>query len=151
VVAVVLAIVAVAALLIVTSSGGSPRSAASGRTTNAISPRPKAVFKPSSVTVAVLNGTDVSMLAHRVALKLGHAGYKQGAVATASDQTHVTTLVGYLNGHRRAASEVAHALGLSAGAVAPADQSAQTVACPPPAACAADVIVTVGTDLSNTP
>ena len=151
VVAVVLAIVVVAALLIVTSSGGSPRPAAGGRTTNAITSRPKAVFMPSSVTVAVLNGTDVFELAHRVAVKLQHVGYKEGAVATATDQTHTTTQVGYVSGHRHAASEVASALGLSGGAVAPADQSAQAVACPPPSACRADVIVTVGTDLSNTP
>jgi hypothetical protein len=151
VVAVVLAIVAVAALLIVTSSGGSPRPAAGGNTTNAITPRPKAVFRPSSVTVAVLNGTDFFQLAHRVAVKLQHVGYKDGIVATATDQTHATTQVGYVSGHRHAASEVASALGLSGGAVAPADQSAQAVACPPPSACRADVIVTVGTDLSNTP
>jgi hypothetical protein len=151
VVGLVLAVVAVAALLIVTSTGGSPRPAASSRTTNAITPKPKTVFNPASVTVAVLNGTDVSLLAHRVALKLQHVGYKQGTVATASDQTHTTTLVGYLSGHRHAATEVAHALGLAPSAVAPADQSAQAVACPPSAACTADVIVTVGTDLSNTP
>lgn len=151
VVVVVLAIVAVAALLIVTSSGGSSKPTAGARTTNAITPRPKAVFNPSSVTVAVLNGTDVFQLAHRVAVKLQRAGYKEGTVATATDQTHATTQVGYLSGHRHAASKVASALGLSTSAVAPADQSAQAVACPPPSACRADVIVTVGSDLSNTP
>jgi hypothetical protein len=149
--AVVLAIVAVAALLIVTSSGGSPQPAAGGKTTNAITSRPKPVFRPSSVTVAVLNGTDVFQLAHRVAVKLQHTGYKEGTIATATDQTHATTQVGYLSSHRYAATEVARALGLSAGAVAAADQSAHAVACPPPSACSADVIVTVGSDLSNTP
>lgn len=150
-VAVVLAGVAVAALLIVTSSGGSSKPPAAGNTTNAPAPRTKAGFKPSSVTVAVLNGTDVSQLAHRVALKLQHAGYKEGTVATASDQTHATTLVGYVGGRRHAASEVARALGLASTSVAPADQSAQAVACPPPSSCRANVIVTVGSDLSNTP
>jgi hypothetical protein len=101
--------------------------------------------------VAVLNGTDVSQLAHRVALRLLHVGYREGTVATASDQTHATTLVGYLRGHRHAAREVARALGLSSASVASADQSAQSVACPPPSSCRANVIVTVGTDLSNTP
>ena len=151
VVAVVLAGVAVAALLIVTSSGGSSNPPAAGNTTNAPATRTKGAFKPSSVTVAVLNGTDVSQLAHRVALKLQHAGYKDGTVATASDQTHATTLVGYVGGHRHAASEVARALGLASTSVAPADQSAQAVACPPPSSCRANVIVTVGSDLSNTP
>jgi hypothetical protein len=151
VVAVVLAGVGVAALLIVTSNGGNSNSPPAGNTTNAPTARTKAIFKPSSVTVAVLNGTDVSQLAHRVALKLQHAGYKEGTVATASDQTHSTTLVGYLSGHHRAASQVAKKLGLSSSSVAPADQSARAVACPPPSSCRANVIVTVGTDLSNTP
>jgi hypothetical protein len=148
----VLAGIAVAALLIVTSSGGGSSNApAAGSTTNAPASRTKAAFRPSSVTVAVLNGTDVSQLAHRVALKLQHVGYKEGTVATASDQTHSATLVGYLGGHRHAAVEVAKALGLSSSSVARADQSAQQVACPPSSSCRANVIVTVGTDLSNTP
>jgi hypothetical protein len=151
VVGLVLAGIAVAALLIVTSSGGSSNPPAAGNTTNAPAPHTKAAFKPSSVTVAVLNGTDVSQLAHRVALKLQHAGYREGTVATANDQTHATTLVGYLGGHRHAAREVARALGLSSASVAAADQNAQAVACPPPSSCRANVIVTVGTDLSNTP
>jgi hypothetical protein len=151
-VGVVLAGIAVAALLIVTSSGGGSSNApAAGSTTNAPASRTKAAFRPSSVTVAVLNGTDVSQLAHRVALKLQHVGYKEGTVATASDQTHSATLVGYLGGHRHAAVEVAKALGLSSSSVARADQSAQQVACPPSSSCRANVIVTVGTDLSNTP
>jgi hypothetical protein len=151
VVAVVLAGVAVAALLIVTSSGGNSKAPAAGNTTNAPAPKTKATFNPSSVTVAVLNGTDVSHLAARVALKLQHAGYKQGNVATAADQTHGTTVVGYVGGHRHAALEVARALGLSSTSVAAADQSAQAVACPPPSGCGADVVVTIGSDLSNTP
>lgn len=151
VIGVVLAGIAVAALLIVTSSGGNSNTPAAGNTTNALAPRTKAAFKPSSVTVAVLNGTDVSQLAHRVALKLQHVGYKEGTVATASDQTHSITLVGYLGGHRHAAREVARALGLSSASVAPANQSAQQVACPPSSSCRASVVVTVGTDLSNTP
>jgi hypothetical protein len=151
VVGVVLAGIAVAAILIVTSSSGNSNAPAAGRTTNAPAPRTKAAFKPSSVTVAVLNGTDVSQLAHRVALKLQHVGYKEGTVATASDQTHSITLVGYLGGHRHAAHEVARALGLSSASVAPADQNAQQVACPPSSSCRTSVIVTVGTDLSNTP
>jgi hypothetical protein len=150
-VGVVLAGIAVAALLIVTSSGGNSNAPAAGSTTNAPAARTKAAFKPSSVTVAVLNGTDVSQLAHRVALKLLHVGYREGTVATASDQTHSITSVGYVGSHRHAAREVAKALGLSSASVAPADRNAQAVACPPPSSCRANVIVTVGTDLSNTP
>jgi hypothetical protein len=151
-VVVVLAIVAVVALLIVTSSGGNPQPAASSRTTNALTGRPKSVFKPSAVTVAVLNGTDVAGVAHKVASKLSRAGYKQGMVGNASSQTQTATAVGYVGKHRGAAIHVAKALGLSSGAVAPANQSAEAVACPPPSSsCSAEVIVTVGTDLSNTP
>jgi hypothetical protein len=144
---------AVAVLLVVTSTGGPTRSSASSKTTNAPSARTphKAAFRPSSVTVAVLNGTDVFQLAHRVALRLHGVGFTQGAVATATDQTHATTLVGYLPGNRHDAVEVAKALKLPVAAVAPVDSSAQAVACPPPTACRAAVIVTVGADLSNTP
>lgn len=151
VVAVVLAAVAVAALLIVTSSGGSPHPAGAGKTTNAPTARHPVIFQPSSVTVAVLNGTDVNGLASRVALKLAQSGYKKGTVGNAADQTHTSTIVGYLPHHQLAARKVASALRLSAGVVSPADQSAQAVACPPPSACRADVIVTVGSDYPNTP
>jgi hypothetical protein len=102
------------------------------------------------VTVAVLNGTNVSQLAHRVELKLKRDGYKDGTVATAADQTHTATVVGYLPGHQRDAVHVASSLGLGGGAVQQVDQSAQGVACPPPAACSASVVVTVGSDLSST-
>jgi hypothetical protein len=101
--------------------------------------------------VAVLNGTDVFQLAHRVALRLHRAGYRDGTVATATDQTHSATVVAYLAGHRHAAAEVARALKLPPSSVQAADQSSQAIACPPPAACRADVIVTVGSDLSSTP
>ncbi len=143
----------VAVLLVVTSAGGSnkARSSAGTPTTNAPSPATSARFKPSSVTVAVLNGTDVAQLAHRVAQKLQGTGYRKGAVQTAADQTHTSTIVAYVPGSRRDAVKVASALKLPTSSVQPADKSAQAVACPPPAACRANVIVTVGSDLSSTP
>ena len=98
---------------------------------------------------AVLNGTATSGLAHRVALKLTGGGFKQGMVTTATDQTRTTTTVAYLPGHRRDAQAVAVTLKLSPGSVAAADQNTQAVACPPPAACTATVVVTVGADLAN--
>jgi len=146
-----LAAAAIVALVIVTSAGGNSRTSAGSKTTNAPAARTAAGFNPRSVTVAVLNGTNVFQLAHRVALKLQRAGYRGGTVATATDQTHTSTLVGYLPGQRSAAVHVANALKLPAASVAQVDQSAQGVACPPPSACGAEVIVTVGTDLSNTP
>jgi hypothetical protein len=143
----------VAVLLVVTSSGGGNKRqpAAAAPTTNAPVPRTVNAFRPSSVTVSVLNGTDVSQLAHKVALKLLAAGYREGAVATAADQTHPSTIVAFLPGFRRDAVHVASALKLPPSSVQRADQSAQAVACPPASACRANVIVTVGSDLSSTP
>jgi hypothetical protein len=45
---------------------------------------------------------------------------------------------------------VASSLGLSSTAVQPVDQTARAIACPPPSACGASVIVTVGSDLAST-
>jgi hypothetical protein len=140
----------VAALLIVTSSKGtsSPPAQAS-RTTNAPAPRQLVAFNPRSVTVAVLNGTGTTGLAHRTALRLTGAGYRQGTVATATDQTHTATQVAYLPGYRNDALRVASTLKLSSAAVAPIDPGTRAVACPPPAACTANVVVTVGSDLAS--
>jgi hypothetical protein len=99
--------------------------------------------------VAVLNGTATNNLAHKVGTKLTSGGYKQGALATASDQTRTKTVVAYLPGHHDAALHVASSLGLGASAVAPVDTSTQAIACPPPNPCSAQVIVTVGSDLAT--
>ena len=106
-------------------------------------------FTPSSVTVSVLNGTATAQLAHRVATKLASFGYKEGTVATAADQTRTATVVAYLPGHQRDALAVAKSLKLGPASVQPIDQSTQAVACPPGTACAAGVVVTVGSDLAN--
>jgi hypothetical protein len=53
-------------------------------------------------------------------------------------------------GHRRDALAVASTLKLGAASVQPVDQNTQAVACPPPSACTATVVVTVGSDLANT-
>jgi hypothetical protein len=100
--------------------------------------------------VAVLNGTDVSQLAHRVEQKLTRGGYKGAAVATAADQTHKTTTVSFLPGYQSNALHVAGSLGLPSSAVQPVDQSARAIACPPPSACGVSVVVTVGSDLAST-
>jgi hypothetical protein len=144
----------VAVLLVVTSSGGSGHAASTAASTSN-APKPKhrtrpVPFQPASVTVAVLNGTATANLAHQIALRLGSAGFKQGAIATASDQTQTATVVGYLPGHRKDALAVAASLKLGSASVQPVDQSNEAVACPPPAACAANVIVTVGSDLAST-
>jgi len=144
----------VAVLLVVTSGGGASHTASTAASTSNAPQRGHrtrpAPFQPSSVTVAVLNGTATANLAHQIALRLGGVGYKQGTIATASDQTETATVVGYLPGHRKDALAVAASLKLGSASVQPVDQSNQAVACPPPAPCTANVVVTVGSDLAST-
>jgi hypothetical protein len=103
------------------------------------------------VTVAVLNGTAVNQLAHRIADRLAAHGYKDGTIATAANQTQTSTVVAYLRGtkDRQAAVHVARTLGLRSSAVRPVDQSTLQVACPAPSTCTANVVVTVGSDLAS--
>lgn len=145
---------AVAGLLIATSSGGSSHAAAgTGPASNAPGSgggRPVVpAFNPASVTVAVLNGTSTNNLAHRVGARLVADGYKQGTLATASDQTLTHTVVAYLPGDRVDALHVAASLKLGMSTVGPVDPSTQAIACPAPNPCKAQVIVTVGSDLAT--
>jgi hypothetical protein len=104
-------------------------------------------LKPPQVTVAVLNGTSTSNLAHDVSLKLSGAGYKPGTIATATDQTQTATTVGYMPGQRRAALIVARSLNLGSTAIVPVTAANRAVACPQ-TSCTALVVVTVGSDLA---
>jgi hypothetical protein len=150
-----LAVVAAAvALVAVTSLAGSSKSGRAARTTNAPSSSPSRSaesFKPSSVTVSVLNGTSTNELAHRIGQKLAASGYKEGTIATAANQTETTTVVAYLQGarNRKDAQHVAAALGLHPSAVRPIDQSTLQVACPASTSCTSNVVVTVGADLAT--
>ncbi len=148
------ALAAIVVALLALTSGGTSSQSSSNSAANSNAPTPghrakPAAFSPSSVTVAVLNGTATSGLAHRVAVKLTSSGYKQGTIATATDQTRTATVVAFLPGHHRDALSVASALKLGSASVQPIDANTQAVACPPPAACSAGVVVTVGSDLSN--
>jgi hypothetical protein len=146
---VVAAIVVV--LIVLTSSSSGSKGVASATTNSPATGRAhNASVKPGSVTVAVLNGTATPGLAHRIALQLSGLGYKEGNIATATDQTRTATVVAYLPGFRRDAIAVAGSLKLHGVAVAPVDQSTQAVACPPPTPCGANVVVTVGSDLAGT-
>jgi hypothetical protein len=142
---------AVVALIVATSSSGTPARSTAGLTTNAPAPttRHAPAFNPATVTVAVLNGTATNHLAHRMAQRLMAKGYRTGKVATASDQTHISTIVAYLPGYRADALHVAAALGLGRASVQPIDSSTQQVVCPGNGACPANVVVTVGADLAN--
>jgi hypothetical protein len=145
----------VAALLFATSGGSGPKTVATrAATTNVPAPRHHAgstapAVKPSQVTVAVLNGTPKYGLAHTISTKLAAAGYKQGAITNGANSGTPTTIVAYAPGHKADADAVAAALKLSPSSVKPVDQATQQVACPQPAACSANVFVTVGADLQN--
>jgi LytR cell envelope-related transcriptional attenuator len=145
--------VAVVALLIVT--GGNGQSAAAGNggshpgTGGHGGRHHRVVFKPADVTVAVLNGTQVYNLAHDTGQRLKGHGYREGNITTAANQTQAATIVAYLHGHREDAVHVAKTLGLHSSAVEPVDATTLQVACPPPARCRADVVVTIGQDLAN--
>jgi hypothetical protein len=140
---------AVAAVVIATSGTGTQQ-ASNGSGAGQAAARPTPVFNPALFTVAVLNGTNTNQLAHHVADRLAALGYKQGSIATGSNQTLTSTTVGYLPGagNRTAALHIAKTLKLPARSVAPVSQAARTVACPPPSICTANVIVTVGANLA---
>jgi hypothetical protein len=157
-VVVLLVIGAVVAGLLLLTNGNSSNSSASHSTTaanNASTTQRRhhtntTAVTPSNVTVAVLNGTATAQLAHKIATKLGGFGYKQGNVATAADQTRTSTIVAYMPGHRRDALAVASSLKLGPASVQPIDQNTQAVcAIPPATTCAANVVVTAGSDLAN--
>jgi hypothetical protein len=148
-------IVVIAVLLIVT---GNNKSTTTVHKSSKVSTRSKhsraAVVNPATVTVAVLNGTTVTNLAHDVSGRLAVDGYKQGAIATAAAQTQTSTVVAYLAGHRADARAVAAVLDLKASAVKAVNQQAMGVACPgatttATSSCSADVVVTVGSDLAG--
>jgi hypothetical protein len=141
--------VAIAVVLVVTSGSTAHRPPHRGTTSQMTLALKKVV--PSSVTVAVLNGTTVNELAHRTGQRLIVQGFKEGQLATASNQSARRTTVAYLPGHRLDALAVAHALKLTAAAVAPAQSASKALACPGTAPCTADVIVTVGSDLAHAP
>lgn len=150
------ALVAAAAavvLVVVTSVGGGNQApVAHARSTNAPvggNASQPARFNPSSVTVAVLNGTATLGLAHKVAVRLAAAGYMEGTVRNAVDQTLTTSVVAYTRHHKRAALAVASSLNLGSTSVQPIDASTQAIACPPPSPCTAKVAVTVGSDLAS--
>jgi hypothetical protein len=145
-------VIAVVVAVILISGGGSSanRTTAASRHPARPTGHPAVQpFSPAQVTVAVLNGTSVNGLAHATALRLARAGYRQGAITTASDQTHTATIVGYFENFRDDALHVARSLGLGSASVQPVDSATAAVACPPGTACTAQVAVTVGTDLAS--
>jgi LytR cell envelope-related transcriptional attenuator len=151
-VAAVVLVAAIAVLLVLVLRPGSSdhktAAAAQRRHTADIAVAPPSVA-PSLVTVAVVNATGINDLAHHVSTKLTAMRFQPGTLATATNQSHSTTTVGYLAGHRNDALAVAHALRLPAGAVRLAPQSTEGLVCPNPSDCTADVIVVAGSNLAH--
>jgi hypothetical protein len=132
------------------SSGGASKSSTNAALTSHRSTTATAV-RPATVTVSVLNGTDLQGLAGKVAGQLAAAGYRQGSKPTnAGDQTHTTTIVAYIApSYRRDALAVAAALKLKQSSVQLVDPTTKATACPPAQACTSAVVVTVGQDLAQ--
>jgi hypothetical protein len=154
-----LAVVALAAVVVgvlaLTGGGKGPSSAshpssssaalASHRTASTL-----AAVQPATVTVSVLNGTDMQGLAERVSQRLTADGYRKGAVTNASNQTQTGSVVAYMApADRRDALAVATALKLGQSSVQQIDANTKAIACPPSQACPSAVVVTVGTDLAQ--
>jgi hypothetical protein len=96
---------------------------------------------PSTVTVAVLNGTVVTGLAARLGTKVSAAGFVLGNVATASQQQRAESVVLYKPGSSRQARAVARELDISQ--IEPVDSASEALAG------AATVIVVAGADKAN--
>ena len=93
---------------------------------------------PSSVTVAVLNGTSTPGLAAEVGNTVESAGFQQGNVANATDQEAAESVVLYAEGSDEAAREVGKELDISQ--IQPIDPENQALAGDAP------VVVVVGQD-----
>ncbi len=140
-------IAAVVVVLVLRSSSSNHATAAHRHHAPAIAAAPRSVA-PSTVTVALVNGTNVNQLAHHIGARLTKQGFKEGTLATATNQTGTKTTVGYLPGQRDEALAVAHYLKLPASAVAPASHGSEALVCPTASSCTADVVVVVGSNLA---
>jgi hypothetical protein len=145
----------VAAVLLLSNRGNNSQAAGRSSVASSLTSRrtaskaATAAVRPSTVTVSVLNGTDVSGLAGRVLQQLAGDGYRAGVHENASDQTQTTSVVAYMTPADRAdALAVASSLKLSRAAVQAINPSTKAIACPPNQACTSAVVVTAGQDLA---
>jgi hypothetical protein len=154
------AVIAVASLaaiavgvIVLTGSGKSTSSASKSSSSATLASHRSAAatpVQPATVTVSVLNGTDMQGLALGVSDRLQADGYRKGSVANASDQTHISTIVAYMTpADRRDAVAVATSLKLGPAAVQLVDPTTKATVCPPAQACTSRVVVTVGKDLAS--
>jgi hypothetical protein len=106
---------------------------------------------PSTVTVAVLNGTSTNHLAADVLGKLTTAGFKGGTTQNASETGVTSTIVGYTDtSARNDALAVAKSLNLAPSSVQAASQGDRAKVCGATTACTTQVIVTAGSNLPQT-
>jgi hypothetical protein len=137
----------------VTSLGGGskPSGTATTAASKTVARKPKTVHHSTHVSapanageisVAVLNGTETTGLAHRIADELKHAGYTQ---ATAQSGTPPTSggasAVEFAEGHQGEAESVARSL--SIGHVVPLESAVGSLAG------TASVVVVVGADKAS--
>ena len=97
-----------------------------------------APLDPSTITVAVLNGTDLAGLAAQVADTVESAGFQRGNVANATDTASAESAILYADGARGAARQVGQELDIAQ--IEPIDEETQSLAG------TADVAVIVGAD-----
>jgi hypothetical protein len=100
--------------------------------------RRRAPFKPSQVTVAVLNGTTVPRLAATLREQIAVAGFRRGIIDVYSDQQISGSVVEYASGYHSAAKAVGERLGIAA--TAPVAANARALAG------GASVVVIAGSD-----
>ncbi len=106
---------------------------------------------PSTVTVAVLNGTATNHLAADVLGKLTAAGFKGGTTQNASETSVTSTIVGYTaTSARNDALAVAKSLRLGPASVQQVSQGDRAKVCGTTTACTTQVVVTAGADLAQT-
>lgn len=101
---------------------------------------------PSSVNVAVLNGTTVTGLAAEIARQIEQAGYVRGTVTNSPDQTRSATIVAFREGSRADALRIARQIGVGEDAVRPLEPSDAVTAGEE-----ANVVVIVGADRTDLP
>jgi len=110
-----------------------------GKSTKAHAKAPAPTSNPAETTVAVLNGTTTTGLAHRVASDLQRGGYSQATALSGTPQgANSVTVVEYASGHQSDAQAVAHSLSVTQ--VQPIESAVAALAG------SASVVVVVGAD-----
>jgi hypothetical protein len=130
-------LVAIIVIVVLAAGGSSSTPVRATSTPAAAAP----VAGRQQFTVAILNGTGVAGLGHKVGARVQRAGYRVGAVGDASGRQGSPSVVLYSPGNSHAAEQVARSLGVKQTAAADGGSELQ--------ARGAAVIVVVGSDLSQ--